>query len=56
MTSQGSEADKKTCMELGAFAFLSKSVDIDELSKTIKAANEKIRRTRGDQESDQTAS
>lgn len=46
LTSQGSEADKKTCMELGAFAFLSKSVDIDELSTTIKAANEKIRRTR----------
>ena len=46
LTSQGSEADKKTCMELGAFAFLSKSVDIDELSKTIKAANEKIRQRR----------
>jgi CheY-like chemotaxis protein/cytidylate kinase len=56
LTSQGSEADKKTCMELGAFAFLSKSVDIDELSKTIKAANEKIRRTRAGQEPDQTAS
>ncbi|MCB2147844.1 MAG: response regulator [Deltaproteobacteria bacterium] len=54
LTSQGSEADKKTCMELGAFAFLSKSVDIDELSKTIKAANEKIRRTRGGQTSNPT--
>lgn len=42
LTSQGSEADKKNCMELGAFAFLSKSVDIDELSKTIKAAKDKI--------------
>ncbi|BBO74266.1 hypothetical protein DSCW_16830 [Desulfosarcina widdelii] len=46
LTSQGSEADKKTCMELGAFAFLSKSVDIEELSKTIKAAKEKIHQTR----------
>jgi two-component system response regulator CpxR len=46
LTSQGSEADKKICMELGAFAFLSKSVDIDELSKTIEAANEKIRQRR----------
>jgi CheY-like chemotaxis protein/cytidylate kinase len=54
LTSQGSEADKKTCMELGAFAFLSKSVDIDELSTTIKAANEKIRQTRAAQPSNQT--
>ena len=51
LTSQGSEADKKTCMALGAFAFLSKSVDIDELSKTIEAANEKIRQRRAGQES-----
>jgi hypothetical protein len=33
-------------MELGAFAFLSKSVDIEELSKTIKAAKEKIQQAR----------
>ena len=33
-------------MELGAFAFLSKSVDIDELSRTIKAAHEKIQQER----------
>jgi two-component system response regulator CpxR len=51
LTSQGSEADKKICIELGAFAFLSKSVDIDELSKTIEAANEKIRRHRAGQKS-----
>lgn len=48
LTSQGSDTDKKTCMELGAFAFLSKSVDIDELSETIKAAHEKIRQARAD--------
>ncbi len=47
LTSQGSEADKKTCMDLGAFAFLSKSVDIDELSKTIQAAKDKISKARG---------
>ncbi|GAB6906235.1 Response regulator receiver domain protein [Desulfosarcina cetonica] len=46
LTSQGSEEDRKTCMELGAFAFLSKSVDIDELSQTIKAAHEKIQQER----------
>jgi DNA-binding response OmpR family regulator len=51
LTSQGSEADKKTCLELGAFAYLSKSVDIDELSRTIKAANEKIRQKRAGQKS-----
>ncbi len=49
LTSQGSEADKKICMELGAFAFLSKSVDIEALSKTIEAANEKIRQRRAGQ-------
>jgi two-component system, OmpR family, response regulator CpxR len=54
LTSQGSDADKKTCMELGAFAFLSKSVDIDELSRTIKAANEKIHQSRAGRTSHQT--
>jgi len=49
LTSQGSEADRKTCLELGAFAYLSKSVDIDELSRTIKAAKEKISQARAGQ-------
>jgi two-component system, OmpR family, response regulator CpxR len=44
LTGHGSEADKETCMGLGAFAYLQKPVDIDKLSETIKAANEKIRR------------
>ena len=43
LTGQGSEADKKVCLELGAFAYLEKSVNIDQLSETIKAAHEKIR-------------
>jgi two-component system response regulator CpxR len=43
LTGHGSEADKKTCMDLGAFAYLQKPVDIDELSRTIKKANERIR-------------
>ncbi len=54
LTSQGSETDKRICFELGAFAFLSKSVDIDELSETIKAANEKIRQKRAMQKSNQS--
>ena len=43
LTGHGSEADRETCMHLGAFAYLQKPVDIDKLSETIKKANEKIR-------------
>jgi two-component system response regulator CpxR len=43
LTGHGSEADREICMDLGAFAYLQKPVDIDELSETIKRANEKIR-------------
>ncbi len=42
LTGHGSEADKKVCMDLGAFAYLHKPVDIDVLSETLKKANEKI--------------
>lgn len=43
LTGHGSKADRETCMQLGAFAYLQKPVDIDLLSKTLKAANDKIR-------------
>jgi CheY-like chemotaxis protein len=43
LTGHGSEADRETCMNLGAFAYLQKPVDIDLLSRTLKAAQEKIR-------------
>ncbi|MDI6796414.1 MAG: response regulator [Desulfatibacillaceae bacterium] len=46
LTGHGSEADKETCMKLGAFAYLQKPVDVEELSATIKLANEKIQRAR----------
>jgi two-component system, OmpR family, response regulator CpxR len=46
LTGQGSEADKKLCMELGAFAYLEKPVDVVVLSETIKQANEKIKQSR----------
>ena len=46
LTGHGSEADEKTCMELGAFAYLQKPVDVEELSATIKRANEKIQENR----------
>ncbi|HSW52242.1 MAG TPA: response regulator [Sulfuricaulis sp.] len=46
LTGHGSEADRETCMKLGAFAYLRKPVDIDILSETIKRANAKIRQER----------
>lgn len=42
LTGHGSEADKQICMQLGAFAYLQKPVDINVLSETLKKANEKI--------------
>ncbi len=46
LTGHGSEADKAVCMQLGAFAYLQKPVDVEELSATIKQANEKIQKNR----------
>jgi len=43
LTGHGSEEDRKVCMDLGAFAYLHKPVDIEVLSKTLKDANDKIR-------------
>lgn len=42
LTGHGSEADRETCMKLGAFAYLQKPVDIELLSETIRKANAKI--------------
>jgi two-component system response regulator CpxR len=47
LTGHGSETDREVCMNLGAFAYLQKPVDIDVLSETLKQANEKIRRKKG---------
>ena len=46
LTGHGSEADRETCMKLGAFAYLHKPVNIDLLSETLKKANEKIKQTK----------
>jgi two-component system response regulator CpxR len=43
LTGQGTEADRKQCMELGAFAYLQKPVDIELLTETLKRANAKVR-------------
>jgi len=37
-------------MELGAFAYLQKPLDINVLSETIQKANEKIRQQKGRKE------
>ena len=42
LTGHGSEADRIKCLELGAFAYLHKPVDIDVLSKKLKEATEKV--------------
>lgn len=42
LTGHGSEKDREVCMNLGAFAYLHKPVNIDVLSETLQKANEKI--------------
>jgi two-component system response regulator CpxR len=44
LTGHGNEADRKLCMDLGAFAYLQKPLDINVLSDTIRKANEKNQR------------
>jgi DNA-binding NtrC family response regulator len=44
LTGHGHEDDRELCMKLGAFAYLQKPLDINELSEIIKKANKKIRR------------
>jgi len=43
LTGHGADADKNRCMELGAFGYLQKPVDIEDLSEMLKKAHEKIR-------------
>jgi two-component system, OmpR family, response regulator CpxR len=42
LTGHGSQADRKTCLDLGAFAYLQKPVDIDLLTETLKKAKAKM--------------
>lgn len=46
LTGHGTTKDMDECMKLGAFAYMNKPVNIEELSETIKAANEKAHATR----------
>ena len=42
LTGHGSDADRETCLSMGAFAYLQKPVDIDILTQTLRSAQEKI--------------
>jgi len=42
LTGHGSEEDKKICLELGAYAYLHKPIDIAELTAIIDKAHKKI--------------
>ncbi len=42
LTGHGTTKDMDECMQLGAFAYMYKPVNIEELSATIKAANDKV--------------
>jgi len=43
LTGHGSAKGRQICLELGAFAYLEKPVDIDALSQTMREAYDKIR-------------
>lgn len=46
LTGHGSDMEKHLAMELGAFAYLEKPVDINELSLTMKRAYSKVKRAK----------
>ncbi|WP_449246716.1 response regulator [Desulfarculus baarsii] len=43
LTGHGSERDRDNCLQIGAFAYLEKPVDIEQLSQTMQQAYDKIR-------------
>ncbi|MCP4667035.1 MAG: response regulator [Deltaproteobacteria bacterium] len=46
LTGHGGEADHETCMEMGAFAYLQKPLNIDEFSEVLQQAKEKVHRAK----------
>ncbi len=44
LTGHGSERDKEACMQMGAFAYLEKPVDIDRLSQVMQEAYDAVRK------------
>lgn len=47
LTGHGSEDDRQVCMELGAFAYLQKPVDIELLDQRLKEAHARVQQRRG---------
>ncbi|MEW5912829.1 MAG: response regulator [Thermodesulfobacteriota bacterium] len=47
LTGHGSQHDREVCLQLGAFAYLEKPVDINELSRAMQGAYDKIRARQG---------
>ena len=47
LTGHGDDEDRQLCMELGAFAYLQKPLDINVLSETIQKANKKVQQKKG---------
>ena len=47
LTGHGSERDRDLCLELGAFAYLEKPVDVDELSRAMREAYDRVRTRQG---------
>ncbi len=52
LTGHGSAAEEELAAELGAFAYLRKPVDIEELTKTMRAAYREIEGDRGENDGD----
>jgi DNA-binding response OmpR family regulator len=48
LTGHGSEQEERRALELGAFAYLEKPVNIDVLAETMKQAYSKIKNSKGD--------
>lgn len=43
LTGQGSKEDEQACLDMGAFAYLEKPVDVDLLARTMRDAYKKVR-------------
>jgi DNA-binding response OmpR family regulator len=52
LTGHGTDAEEVLARELGAFAYLRKPVDIEELTETMKAAYRQLEETRAEVDGD----
>jgi two-component system response regulator CpxR len=47
LTGHGSDAERRTAEDLGAFAYLQKPVDLDRLTETMRSAHARVRARQG---------